>query len=369
MPFGLPSDPGLFLLQAIAFILLLGVMIFVHELGHFFTAKKAGIKVEEFGFGYPPRVFAVRRGETEYSLNLIPLGGFVKLLGEEDPSEPRSFARAPKRWRVLVLIAGSAMNILLAILLFAGSYLTGSPVPDFSKIRIDGVAPNSPAAQAGFQPNDLVVSVNGRPVENPTTLQEETRATAQADQTMSVVLNRSGQNVTVEAKPRSNPPPGEGALGIRLGYPTKESVGPVEALWLGTRETFGVITATFVVPFLALRGDVPAEVARPTGPWGIAGIVGQATEASVQSGWVFPLFRIGGLLGAALGIANLLPIPGLDGGRLVFILIEAIRGRRVSPEREGLVHLVGLGVLISLVVLITYYDIVTPLPRIDWGVR
>src|SRR5439155_3499007 len=132
------------ILSALAFALILGFMVLIHEIGHFVTAKRAGIRVEEFGIDFPPRLFGWRRGETEYSLNLLPLGGFVRMTGEEDPTDPRSFARAPKRWRVLVLVAGAAMNLLAAGIIFSIAYATGWPTPTEFRISVSAVAPGPP---------------------------------------------------------------------------------------------------------------------------------------------------------------------------------------------------------------------------------
>jgi regulator of sigma E protease len=145
------------------------------------------------------------------------------------------------------------------------------------------------------------------------------------------------------------------------------SYPPQVALVKGAQQVGQVVGLTFYVPLLALRGQVPAEVARPVGPVGIYDVVSQATEVSVERGWWFPLLSTAALISAGLGIANLLPIPGLDGGRLLFVVIEAVRRKRVSPEREGMIHFVGIAFLLSMVLLISYFDVLAPIGRIDWG--
>ncbi|MCL5265072.1 MAG: M50 family metallopeptidase [Chloroflexi bacterium] len=355
----------------VIFILVLSLMVFVHELGHFIMAKRAGVKVEEFGFGYPPRLFAIKRGETEYSINIIPLGGFTKMLGEEDPSDPRSFARAKKRWRTIILVAGSMMNIFLAALLFAGSFMAGSPEPVQTQTRISFIVPGSPAETAGLKPGDVLVNFAG----NDITTAKQIRPLAETykGQEVTIEVQRDGNLIPLTIVPRATWPSGEGPLGIAaVDYPTKmEAVSHpfLESLVMGIRQTVSVIVFTLYVPIMILRGALPLELARPVGPIGIYQITSQAATESVNTGWLFPLLNVSGLLSASLGVANLLPIPGLDGGRLVFVILEAVRRKRVSPEREGFVHLVGLAVLVSLVLVISYFDLLSPVPNIDWGVK
>src|ERR671937_339301 len=163
-------------MSVVAFALLLGFMVLVHELGHFVLAKLAGIRVEEFGIGFPPRLLALRRGETEYSLNWIPLGGFVRMLGEEDPTQPRSFAHAPKRWRVAILLAGSTMNMLAAACFFTVAYTAGWPTATQSEVTVREVVADSPAARAGLQPGDVVLRLAGQPIARSDELRAITEA-------------------------------------------------------------------------------------------------------------------------------------------------------------------------------------------------
>lgn len=353
------------------FAALLWLMIVVHELGHFVTAKLAGVKVEEFGIGFPPRLWAVRCGETEYSLNLLPVGGFVRLLGEEDPTEPRSFARAPKLARAVILVAGSTMNVVLAIILFTGAFMAGYPALVRSDVTIEGTAPGSPAARAGLHAGDIVRAVNGTPVQTSDDLIRLTRQ--YLGRPVILVVERGGQTLSVAVVPRAEPPPGEGALGIQIANRNAviapQALPPGEALLRGARQAVQLALFTLTVPVLVLQNVLPAEVARPVGPIGIYQIASQAVAETIESGWWFPPLWTAGVLGVGLAVANLLPIPGLDGGRLLFVLLEAIRGRRIDPRREGLVHLVGMIVLLTLVVFISYRDIVAPLGQIDWGTR
>jgi regulator of sigma E protease len=356
--------------SALVFALLLGFMVLVHELGHFAVAKLAGIKVEEFGIGFPPRLIALRRGETEYSLNLIPLGGFVRMLGEEDPQQPRSFARAKKRWRIAILLAGSAMNMLAAAGFFTVAYTAGWPTVTQTEVEIFRVVPGSPADRAGLQRGDVVLTLAGEPVTKTTDLRRITEANL--GRTAPIEIRRGDTRRTLEVTPRAQWPEGDGPIGIGiLDRPAKvEPVRypPPEAAVRGVRELGRSILLTLSVPVLAIQGLVPLEFLRPVGPVGLYQATSQAAAETARSGWWFPLLYMAATLGAGLGVANLLPIPGLDGGRLVFIVIEAIRGRRIAPEREGLIHLVGMAVLVSLVIVITYFDVLFPV-AVDFTLR
>jgi regulator of sigma E protease len=354
----------------LAFALLLGFMVFIHELGHFTIAKLAGIKVEEFGIGFPPRLVAVRRGETEYSLNWIPLGGFVRMLGEEDPAEPRSFARASKLWRVATLLAGSTMNLIAAAVFFAIAYGAGWPTVTGTEVQIFRIVAASPAEQAGLREGDVVLSLGGQSVK--TTGELRRAIEANLGKSVPIEIRRDGQPASLTVTPRAQWPKDEGPIGIGiLDKATKvEPVryGPIDAIGRGVRELGRTVMLTLSIPVLAIQGLVPMELLRPVGPVGLFQATSQATAETARSGWWFPLLYMAATLGAGLGVANLLPIPGLDGGRLAFVVLEILRGRRVSPEREGLIHLVGMAVLVSLVLVITYFDILNPV-NVDFTLR
>jgi regulator of sigma E protease len=431
------------MLTVIAFAIVLSLLVFVHELGHFIAAKRTGVVVEEFAFGYPPRLLKYWQSEgkiqldgkemvvgrktdvsrqievggrvvyesetqvdgrvvvtrlqpvpedmsgeeatqefgapvgvieqfergTEYTLNLIPFGGFVRMLGEEDPTAPGSFASKSKKVRVVVLVAGAAMNVLLAIVIFTAAFMLGAPqVVATDNVLISSVAPDSPADKAGLRIGDIVVSINGILVKSPEELVALTND--HLGQEVLLVIKRGSDTVQVTVTPRVNPPEGEGAIGISIQSAASKitlkyySIG--EALWLGVQETFGIVALTVSVPVLILRGLIPAELVRPIGPPGIYQQTASAVQASVQTGWWFPLLNLVGLISTALAITNLLPLPALDGGRIFFIVVEAIRGRRVDPAREGFIHLVGLAILMVLMLVVSYYDIIRPMTTIDW---
>ncbi len=353
-------------LQWLAIIPILGLLMLVHELGHFITARRAGIVVQEFGFGLPPRMIGYEYKGVLYSLNWIPFGAFVKMLGEEDPTAEGSFASKSKLTRGIVLAAGSAMNFLLAVVIFALAFMTGWPTP--VEVEIGGIAAESPAQAAGMQPGDIVLAVDGQTV----TLVEDFQRLVRDRVGGSVALDlrRGEQTVQTTLTPRTNPPPGQGAIGVQIMARTKPvAYNPLESIWLGFRRAVTVIGFTLAAPLMVIQGSMPGEMLRPIGLPGMAQVTSQAVEATRQSGYLYPLLVMTGTFSAGLAIANMLPIPALDGGRLFFIIIEAIRGRRISPERESLVHFVGIVVLIALMVLIAANDFQNPMGAVDFGIR
>jgi regulator of sigma E protease len=358
-------------IQILAIVPILSLLLIMHELGHFVTARWAGIQVEEFGIGLPPRLFGFRRGGILYSLNAIPFGAFVRMLGEEDPTHPGSFARKPKLIRLGVLAAGSFMNFLLAVVAFALAFMSGVPtIVQETSIRVTMVAPESPAQAAGLVPGDVIVSINGQPSVPLDTFKQITDANRGKPVTLEVERGTERQTLTIT--PRANPPQGQGAMGIAIepvGTRGMKQFGLFESLWRGVLQAAGVVVTTLSIPYLLIQGLIPAEAARPVGLPGMAQAAAQAAEATRASGWWFPVLSLTGFISAGLSVANMLPLPALDGGRFLFVIIEAIRGRRISPEREAAVHFVGLVALLALMILISLNDLASPLPAIDWGVR
>ncbi len=345
-----------FVTSIAAFLPVLMVLVLVHELGHFVTAKIAGVVVQEFGFGYPPRLFAVRWKGTDYSINLLPLGGFVKLLGEEDPSETGSLASKGIPTRLIILSAGSLMNALLPVLLFTATYMIPKDMP-VGPVEIMQVLPGSPAEQAGFQTGDRVTKINDRQIQNIGDVSLSIQLNLGSE--MDVYLQRGDQQVNTRVSPRWNPPPNQGATGILITMPEGETEivkrsHPIwEALPLGARNTADMLTL-FKNGILGLfserEGGGSLEV---TGPIGIARMTGEVA----QQGFV-TLLEWTALLSINLAILNMLPIPMLDGGRAFFVLLEGIRGgKRIPPEREGLVHLAGFILLMIMIVIVSYNDI------------
>ncbi len=341
------------LVTAVAVIVVFSVLVLAHEFGHFITAKRAGVKVEEFGIGYPPRLLTVaKRGDTEFTINAIPVGGFVRMLGEEDPGEPRSLASKSRLVRGLVLSSGSMMNILLAIFLRTVVYMIGTLAPSESEpgAGIYGVSPASPAADAGLRPGDTVIAIDGQEIET----YEDIRAYTHSHTGQQIILTvrRNGTIISpVELTPRVDFPEGEGPIGIAVGdaFVTK-SYPPWEAVPRAILEVFFWMFAMFQWAVAVIRGLVAPEVAGPIG-------ILQATSEVVQYG-LSDTMRFAAFLSTQLGILNMLPIPAFDGGRLVFVILEVLRrGKRISPEKEGLVHIIGMAILLGLMLIVSYFDI------------
>jgi regulator of sigma E protease len=354
-------------MNILAFLPILSIMMFVHELGHFITARMFGITVQEFGFGLPPRLWGYRRKGVIYSINWIPFGAFVKMLGEEDPTAPGSFASKPRWVRAIVLAAGSIMNFMLAVVAFSMVYLVGVPrlTPDGS-VQLTAIAPDSPALVAGLQAGDTIVSFDGQ----PTSVQAFRDATQQhLDQPIQLTVQRGNDQFNTSLTPRSAPPEGQGAIGVVLGANDIARSNVFEALALGFEQTMRAIGATFMIPKMLIEGAIAPQDARLIGLPGMARLTSEAVDYAVDTGFWYPIFILTGLFSAGLAVANMLPIPALDGGRLFFVLLEWIRGRRVPPEREAAYHFVGIVVLLTLMIIISINDIASPLPSINWAGR
>lgn len=334
-------------------------LIVIHELGHYITAKIFGIKVMEAGLGYPPRIWGFTWRGTIYSINLLPLGGFVRLLGEEDPKDPQSLAAQAAWKRLIVLGAGSFMNFVLPILLFAIAYMIPHQVSPGPTV-IQDVAPGSPAAEAGIQSGDRLISLNGESVKNVQETGREIRLNM--GQTIEFKVQRQvfgggSQEVVAPVQARWDPPSGQGPTGIRIAnlYPQfteTESYSPLKALGKGWTSTWDSLILARNQVIALFKGGAGPDVA---GPVGIAQATGEVVK---ESGWLV-LLDLAALLSINLAIINILPLPMLDGGRIAFVILEVIRrGKRVAPEKEAIVHLVGLALIITMAVVVTYFDIV-----------
>jgi regulator of sigma E protease len=359
------------------FIILLGPLMFVHELGHFLAAKRAGIRVEEFGMGFPPRALTLfRRGETVYSLNWLPIGAFVRMTGEEDPSDPRSFAAQSKRWRFITLFSGPAMNFLAAILILFLAYLLFATRVTEGQYRINDVRSGSAAEQIGFLPGDMVLSANGVDMtqhidpntdDTPSILPiKQQAASSIGKQFTAEVLrhNADGTQNTVQLK--GVIPAGtnrDAPLGVTLSLVASKAerayYNPPRAMSEALTDAWSILKNMVKLPLDVIRGSITLEQARPTGIVGITGIGVQLIKENDVQG-LFPFIRFAGLLSLILGVTNLLPIPALDGGRILFILIEWIRGRRVDPVREQWVHGIGMVILLALSAVIVVFDVIHP---------
>ncbi len=347
--------------DVLLFLVVAGGLILGHELGHFLIARWRGVQIEEFGIGFPPRVATLFywRG-TRISLNLILFGGFVRPAGEDDPTVPNGLSASSKTTRTLVLLGGPATNILLGFLAFTAAFRFAAP--DLSRVLITEVAGASPAAEAGLLPGDIVLSVDDQPV---TVFEDMQNAIlSRLDTPVTITVERDGQTVTVQVVPRSNPPEGQGAIGVFLGYPTKPVSLP-QAVGLGGQALAYQIIETIRLPARLLHGQVAPEQARFSGLKGMYDMLAWASGIDQSTGRPFLTLQLVGVISVGLAIANLLPIPALDGGRLMFVAYEAVFRRRVSPRYEGLAHAIGFALLLAIMVYVTIQDFVNPiaLPR------
>lgn len=333
-------------ITVIASILVFGLLIFFHELGHFLVAKKVGIKVKEFAIGFGPKVISWKSQETTYSLRIFPLGGFVRMTGEdpEEADEPGSFQAQPVINRFLSIIAGPLMNFLLAVVLFFTIYFAFLGVT-ISPVQIGQVFPEGRAAEAGLQVKDTILTINQEPVE--TWEQVVREINAHPEKQISMVIERNKEVMNFSLSPEKNQQTGHGLIGIG---PETARFRLLPSLHLGARNT--VMFVVFIVDSLAkmVTGEIPANIA---GPVGIVSIVGEVAQTGIVN-----LLSLAAVLSINLGLLNLLPIPALDGSRLVFLIIEAIRKRPIDPKKESFIHFIGFALLILLMIAVTYKDVV-----------
>ncbi len=334
------------LIQLIQFIAGLAILIIIHELGHFLAARIFKVEVEEFGIGFPPRALKLfQAGGTLFSLNWIPLGGFVRLKGENDPEVPGGLAAANPWKRLAVLSAGPLMNIslgvVLSIILF---YSLGEPV--LSKVEVQGIAPGSPAEQSGLQVRDLIVKVDGQAVSNVDSLQK--MIYARLGKPTQITLQRGDQTIDVTLTPR-NPPPADGAIGIVMGYPSQPTTW-AKAIPNGIAASYEYVKSVLLLPVRMLQGQVSPEEGRPVGYKGMFDIYQQIRQPL----WFFMIISM------SLGIFNLFPIPALDGGRILFVLPEIVLHRRIPAKYENAIHFVGFAMLLLLLIYINLQDFINP---------
>lgn len=385
------------LLTIVVFLLILTILVLIHEAGHFFVAKKFGIKVEEFGFGFPPRVFSFKKGETVYSINWLPIGGFVKLYGEDEAGggkiiikdkglrikgdTERAFFAKTAWQRAIVIVAGVVMNAILAGVLFyiflgISGFKTELPLlsnyrffgvnqANVSEIVISSIAKDSPAEKQGLKALTKVISVNGQKI-------------ADSKDFINIVGKNRGHEIEIawssfqaneihktKVTPRISPPKNEGALGVGLfslstavlSYDT-----PVQKIFSGITHPVNLMSYNLNVMANLIKISFERKTTQPlsagiSGPVGIASLTGSILEIQNLKEKILSLLNLAGILSISLAFFNVLPIPALDGGRLFFILIEAVTGRKVNQRFESLAHSLGMALLLGLMLLITFKDI------------
>lgn len=379
----------------IQFIFVFGLIIFVHELGHYLAAVFLGIPVAEFGFGYPPRLLKLFRWRgTDFTLNAIPFGGFVRFeeeVEDEDEDEPPQqdsifiesesqdavelspkteskvvdrgivggITQAPKWKRFIVLAAGATMNFILGILILIIMF-NALGTPDTSRVMIADVAAESPAALAGLQKEDIFVTIDKVKIESPEALSKQIQANLEKE--IEVVVLRNKQELRTSLTPRQNPPEGQGAIGIVMDYPK------IPAKFGDTlKNAFGTfwnqVKTTLSLPVKLIQGAIKPEEARLVGIKGIYDMFSYAEATDKAMPTVAPITRLTlvSVISIAVGITNLLPIPALDGGQILFLLIEAITGKKMNEKVVNIIVTVFFFLLILLMLYITLQDFINPI--------
>lgn len=358
------------ILTIIIFILILGVLIFSHELGHFIAAKRAGVKVEEFGFGFPPRIFGIKKGETIYSINAIPLGGFVKIFGEEQGDKKsrskRAFYNKPAWQRAIILAMGVIANLIIAGILL--SVVNGLGVPSYVEqgqeinyknvqIQIVEIVKDSPAQGAGIKIGDSITALlyGNEAIQVKEIDDVQKFIAAHLGQDVVVQINRGNENLSINIVPRINPPQEQGALGIAMAKTGLISYPWYKAILKGFEEMWKMLITMLtmfwlLIKTLILKGKMIGDIAGPVGIYSL-------TSQFVKLGAVYVL-QFAAILSVNLAIINSVPFPALDGGRLLFLLIEKIKGKPIKFKTERLANTLGFAILIGLMLVVTLRDII-----------
>lgn len=363
-------------MSILIFIIILLVLVVVHEFGHYIVAKKNGIRVDEFGFGYPPKALTLfRKWDTDFTLNWLPFGGFVKIYGEDPndenthgPDSARAMVNKPARVQAAVLVAGVVFNVLLAWLLLSVGFMTGLPSTvtndDMGKyvahpeLTITQVVKDSPASEGGLRPGDVIVGA----VSDSRTLNDFSQeglisfvSTSSEGEELVFTLSRKGEMIEQKVVPREGVVEGKRAIGVSSDLIGTLKLPVHKALIEGTKQTWHMTKGTALSLATLVRDAFlgKANVETLSGPVGIVGIVGDAADF----GFVY-LMSFTALISINLAIINLIPFPALDGGRLLFLLIEKIKGSRISPKVSNTLNTVGFFILIALMLVVTYHDIV-----------
>lgn len=359
-------------MSIILFIIILAVLVFVHELGHFLIAKKTGVRVDEFAVGFPPKIFSIKKGETLYSLNAIPFGGYVKIFGEDPndeslkgPDSKRSLVNKPRHIQAAVLLGGILFNILFAWLLISVSLMSGYKMPVESakypvvntNITILSVLDNSPAKSAGIIPGDIIISMKeGESIEtNPKEVSDIQKFISESKSEIQLTYERNGEIKTVELEPALGIAGENKAIGISMSKVGEVRLPFYKAFWEGAKLTYEVIVQTFfsLIEFFGKVFTGKADISQVSGPVGIAGLVGDASAF----GFIY-LLGFTAFISINLAVINFMPFPALDGGRLFFLIIEGVIRRPISPKVLNFVNALGFIFLMGLMLFVTYHDIV-----------
>ncbi|OSB10965.1 RIP metalloprotease RseP [Paraclostridium bifermentans] len=325
-------------------ILAFGVIVFIHELGHFLFAKKAGVRIHEFAIGMGPKIYSFKKGETVYSIRLLPLGGYVAMEGEDgDSHDPRAFGNKSILQRASILFAGPFFNIILTAVILAGIYMYQGMPSTTLKDVIDG----SVAQKAGIQVGDTITEINGNDIKNWNELSKNIQDSKGKE--LKLTIDRNGKEKEIEVTPESKE--GNYIIGI---YPEnkKDILG---SFGMAIKSTIAMLSQMIAFLGKLITGNLPGGLeGSVAGPIGVISIVADATKVGVIN-----VLYLAAVISLNLGVLNLLPIPALDGGRLFFLFIEFLRGgKKIDPEKEGMVNLIGFGALMVFMLFVTYKDIV-----------
>lgn len=361
-------------MNILIFLIILLVLVVSHEFGHFIVAKLNGIRVDEFSFGFPPKLFGKKFGETTYNFNLLPLGGYVKIFGEnpdEDsmhgPDKKRSFVHKPWYVQASVLLAGVAMNFLVAWILLSITFMSGMPasvenapqgaVITDQALTVTSILPKSPAETAGLKPGDTISLLTSGSdfTETPTPESIKYFVRRHATDPIVVTYKRGAQDGTTTLTPVTGLVDSGPGIGISMDIMGKLSLTPWQSIIEGLKLSWSLVIGTALGFYTLIHNAIlgHGSLAGLTGPVGIVGVVGDAAKF----GFIY-LLSFTALISINLAVINLIPFPALDGGRLLFVVIEKIKGSRIKPEIGNMINNIGFGILMLLMVIITYHDIV-----------
>lgn len=361
-------------MSILIFIVILLVLVVSHEFGHFIVAKKSGIRVDEFSFGFPPKLFGKKVGETTYNFNALPFGGYVKIFGENgddgtltEEDKKRSFTNKPRYIQAAVLLAGVVMNFIVAWLLLSFGFMSGLPssvsmapagtVIENQYLTITSVVKDSPAEISGLKSGDkiIVLKTDKDYTETPSADSVKYFVKKHENESIAIDLIRGSEPVKINVTPIKNNTDGSPSIGISMDMIGTLKLPIHKALWEGLKLTTDLTIGTAVGFYKLIVGAFTgtSDMSAVTGPIGIVGVVGDAAKF----GFIY-LLSFTALISVNLAVINLLPFPALDGGRLLFLLIEKIKGSRIKPEISNVVNMVGFGILMAMMLFITYHDIV-----------
>ncbi len=352
-------------LNILEFILAFGALVFLHELGHFIAARANKIEVEEFGFGYPPKIIRLfRAGGTDFTINWIPFGGFCRMKGGEtgDTLEVGSFPAANPWRRLTTLLGGPVTNLLVGMLLIAFIF-TRLGAPDLTKVKIIDVAPNSPAAEELIV-GDIITELNGDPVDSIDKLTQLVKPNLGNEVILTIL--RDGKPLEITITPRLESPEGEGAMGVAISNPVNK-ITYLQAMPKAFLSTLDQGYQLLMLPVRLISGQIASSDARMVSVKGIYDIFAQVQTIDEEEAAVDPslkgltVLNFLAMISIALGFTNLLPIPALDGGHILFLIPEILFKKRVKPELEGRVHFIGYVILLGLMVVMVINDIINPI--------